>query len=784
VGLSGVTYTVDAFEALQRDNRSFSHVTAYNPFFGNTDYTLTGSGEPQVVAGVMVAGNFFQTLRVEPLHGRLFVREEIVKGGRRAVLLSHAFWRRQFASPPDIVGRTISLDQQAVTVVGILPPSFDFGSIFSPGLRFDLFVPAVMDDIRTFGNTLAIVGRLKPGISVPEAQAEADVLFASLQAAHPEWSDDYSSTVSGLKDHVSGAVRRPLSVLWCAVGLIFLIMCVNLSSLLLSRVSARSQEFAMRSALGASRVRVFRQVLIESVVFTGVGAIIGLGLAVAATQWLAGQGALALPLLERVSVDRAAVLWTVALVAATSLVFGLVSTLRLSTGNLQTVLRSTGRGLTGSHRLERLRATLVITEVTLACVLLIGACLLLRSFLNVLHVDLGFTPDRAAALTIDYDDGNDAGRRGVVLQEIVDAVAAIPGVETAGTTDMLPLGRNRSWGLKAADRTYQHHEGVAALVRIVTPGYLQAMGIRLREGRDFSWSDMTKEPVVIVNEAAARQHWPGRSPVGRLASTTGNGGWTDARVIGVIADVRQQSLEDTVDPEMFLPVWRATPDGARAGRAIGASTVTRRSQRHADAALAQSESAGGHLPSAAGHRRPIGVTETVPRAAGRQLRGAGPAARVPRDLRRHFVFGEATHAGDWRPHGPGGQLDAGQAAGSGAGASSRCRWNRSRHGAIVRRRQGHCVAAVRDCTRGSFDVRHGHRARRDDFPHRGLSARAQSLADRTDVRPPKPVAPIRPVRSPWALSKRAPSAVADPGRCCRASQTRSVSISAVSAAGC
>ena len=239
-GLSAVTYTVAAYEEFLRHNRSFQDVTAYDPFFGDSDYKLTGRGEPQQLAAVPVAFNFFPTLGVQPALGRLFTPEECQKGGRPAVLLSYFFWQRQFAADPAIVGRAILLDNRPFTVVGVLPASFDFGSVFSPGLKVDVYVPGIMDMLRNDGNTLALVGRLKPGLTVAQAQAEVDILMPHIRAAHKDWYDDYSTAMTELKDHVSGKLRRSLVVLWCALGLILLIVCVNLSNLLLARAAARS----------------------------------------------------------------------------------------------------------------------------------------------------------------------------------------------------------------------------------------------------------------------------------------------------------------------------------------------------------------------------------------------------------------------------------------------------------------------------------------------------------------------------------------------------------------
>ena len=469
-GLSLVTYTVDAFEEFQRHNVSFAAVTSYNPFLGNSEYTLTGHGEARAVNGVMVAGNFFQTLGVEPEVGRLFVPEELQQNGPSAVLLDHGFWLRQFAGDPAVVGETVNLNGRPATIVGILPASFDFGAVFAPGTHFNVFVPAVMDTLRTWGNTLAVIGRLKPDGTLASAQAEADVLFPQLKRAHPEWGD-YTSRLTGLKQFVGGQLRRPLIVLWCAVGLLMLMVCVNLSNLLLARTAARSREFAMRRALGAGRSRLFRQLLAESVLLATTGSALGLALATVLTAWLARQETIALPLLGQVAIDAASVTWTAMLTAAAALVLALVPLARMSAGSLQSVLRDGGQGLTAGPRHERFRGALVVTEVALACVLLVSAGLLLRSFLRVLDVDLGFRPAQAAVIKIDYDGRLDGAARAATLSRLLGAVTAIPGVQAGGVADMLPLGRNRSWVLQAKGRAYANNDAsIAALVRIVTPG--------------------------------------------------------------------------------------------------------------------------------------------------------------------------------------------------------------------------------------------------------------------------------------------------------------------------
>jgi len=334
---------------------------------------------------------------------------------------------------------------------------------------------------------------------------------------------------------------------------------VNLSNLLLARAAARSKEFAMRSALGAGRGRLIRQLLTESLVLSSAGAMLGLGFAFAITRYLAHQGSIALPLLSSVKVDSAALAWTLLVAVTTAVLFGLAHGLRVSAGNLQEALKDAGPGMSAGRKHERMRAALVISEVALACVLLVGAGLLLRSFLRVLDVDLGFQPSRAAAIKVEYDDGNNPAKRSAILQEILRRVGAIPGIETAGISDMLPLDRNRSWGLEAKGKEYRKGELQGAFLYVITPGYLNAMGMHLREGRDFGWQDgPDSERVAIISQTAARRLWQGDDPVGRIALVNGN----DTRVIGVVSDVRESSVEGESGWDLYLPATQAGPVGA------------------------------------------------------------------------------------------------------------------------------------------------------------------------------------------------------------------------------
>ncbi|HKD16042.1 MAG TPA: ABC transporter permease, partial [Candidatus Angelobacter sp.] len=560
---SGRTYTADATQDFEEQNRSFQSVSGYFAFTGPDNFKLVGNGQPLPVTGILVAEGFFQTLGVEPSLGRLFRHEEFLQHSQPAVLLSYWFWKRQFDADPSVVGRAINLSNTSVIVAGVLPDTFDFGSVFSPGAKIDLFAPYIMDDFRDDGNDLALVGRLKPGVSLAASQREADEIFPRLlfEHKHPEFKPGYTGRLTILKEYVSGKLRRSLIVLWCAVGLILLIVCLNLSNLLLARAAARSKEFAMRRALGAGRGRLVLQLLTESLILASVGAALGLGLAYVILSYLTHQRSIALPLLAMMRVDGTVLEWTLLIAVGAAVLFGLAPGLRMSGGNLQEALKESGHGASEGRKHDRMRSTLVVTEIALACLLLVGAGLLLRSFLRVLDVDLGFEPTRAAAISVDYDSGGSAAKQAAIWQDVVERVSVLPGVEAAGISDNLPMSRNRGWGISAKGEEQRPNSPfIGIFVYIVSPGYLKAMGMRLMGGRDISWEDLANNrSVVIINESVARKLWPGRDAVGRIALIGG----AETQVIGVIADVRESGAEDNAGAQAYLPATKQFgPEGA------------------------------------------------------------------------------------------------------------------------------------------------------------------------------------------------------------------------------
>jgi len=563
-GLSGRTFRVDVFELFQRHARSFEGLSAYFAFFGYGGHTLTGQGEPERLIAVDVAPRFFEVLGVQPAAGRLFTTDEHSRSGPRAAVLGHGLWQRRFDADPALVGNAITINGKPVTVVGIMPAEFDFASVFTPGTRVDMFLPADLEQMRPWGNTLSIVGRLDPGVTLGSARAELDALVPWLRQENSEiWG--IGGTLTSLKEHVGGRMRRSLFVLWAAVGFVLLIVCANLANLLLARASGRSREFAVRMALGATRGRLVRQLLTEGVLLSTSGAVLGVPLAYALTSWLTTSETLSVPLLHYVRVDTTALLATGAAALITGLLFATVPALKVSVRAPQGALQENSRGSVDSARHARVRRGLVVAEIALAAILLVGAGLLARSFINLLDVDLGFEPSRAIAARIEMQGQVTDQQRVALSREITRQVAALPGVEGAGFSDALPLDRNRSWGIWVPGQGYPDNRRPTTFVYVVGPGYLHAMGIRLQAGRDFSEHDVqeTGAPaarrVVIINATLARILYPGLDPLGR-AAMTGN---TPLTIVGVVEDVRQSSLDEAPASQMYL----AMTQGGAAGSA-------------------------------------------------------------------------------------------------------------------------------------------------------------------------------------------------------------------------
>jgi predicted permease len=554
LGLSAQTAQVNPYLSLARENRSFSEIGAYFAFYGVGDMTLRSPTDAIRVSAVPVTQNFFSLLGVRPMVGRGFTLEESAWSGPKVALISHSLWQRRFASDPAIVGRPIMLAGVPTTVVGVLPASFDFGSIFAPGARIDVFTPfPVTPETNRWGNTLAIVARLRPGVTLASASAELKVLSPRITSENAN-GNDFVGIVSSLRDHVSRRARAGLIVLAFGVGVVMLIVCANLSNLLLARATTRQKEMAIRAALGAGRRRLLRQMLTESVLLASCGAVIGLILAVISTHAIAHLDAVSLPLLGNVGIDAGAMVFCAVLAIVVGLGFGMVPALQLSEGGVHDALKASGRSSMHGKHGQRIQQSLVISEVALACVLLVGSGLLIRSFLKVLDVDLGFRPERVVAVRVDPDRGRDfkSGQEFVAyLDEVLRLTREIPGVASATIADGLPLGSNRSWGVTAGGEEYVKGKWQAGFIRIATDGFVETMGMRMISGRDLSPTDIeSSEKVVVINETAAKQLWPGKNVLGKLLKVGG----AEHRVVGIVGDVRNLTLEESPGNEIYLPM--------------------------------------------------------------------------------------------------------------------------------------------------------------------------------------------------------------------------------------
>ncbi len=552
-GLSGQTTQVGYMLDLRERTQSLSRLAGYFAFYGVGDTVLTGRGEPERLNAVPVSDNFFDILGVRPQLGRTFTAQECRWNGPKAVLLSHDLWTRRFAADPAVVGSSVTLNDEPHTIVGVLPASFDFASVFAPGSRFELYLPFPLSpETNRWGNTMAMIGRLKPGVSTAQAQSEIRTLGAQISREHPE-RNSFEGYVAPLATHVNGRMRLALWVLAGAVGVVMLIVCANLSNLLLARAAARHKEIAIRTALGAGRRRLVAQMLTEGVVLSLSGGLLGLLLAIVGTRGLARLDAMSVPLLQTVHADMATLGFTFGLAIVTGIVFGLTPAFQTPEAMLHDALKETGRGSTGGRRRTWARNVLVVSEISFACVLLVGAGLLLRSFVRVLDVNLGFRP--AHAMTIRVDPGKSYStreQRTAYFDEVLRRVRAIPGADGAAITDALPLGRNRTWGAPAKGAVYERGKFPFAFPRIVSDGYAAAMGIPVLAGRDISDRDTaSSEPVIVINQTLARSLWPGQDPLGKIVL---NACSPERRVVGVVGDVRHLALEQSSGNEMYLPM--------------------------------------------------------------------------------------------------------------------------------------------------------------------------------------------------------------------------------------
>lgn len=520
---------------------------------------LEADGRTEAVRAWAVSEGFFDALGVEPVQGRAFTQEEYQGSGDAVVLVGHRSWQRRFGGDPDLVGRTLTFQQGAVTVVGILGPAFklpDEAEVWVP--RW----PQEHDDRQRSADYMMGVARLAPGAGLPQAQEELHGIGRSLAQLYPEDNGSVTFRAVPLRDHLLGDVRTPLLVLLAAVGLVLLIACANVAGLMLARGARREREYALRGALGASTARLVRQITSESLVLAGLGCVLGLGVAFGGIEFIGRVAPDHLPRIDEIAVDRSVLIFALSVSALSAVLSGISPSLRLSRPDLTTSLADGSRSNTLGPGRHKVRNRLVIAEVAAAVVLLVGAGLLSRSFTTLLDEELGFDPSgRLAVQVFAYDGYDGPEERGAFVRQAMEELEAIPGVRGVALTSSVPAatdGRLASIDINLpftiGDRPAPPvgREPVAAISQ-VSDGFFDVVGMRVVEGRAFQASDGPETaPVVVVNEALARRHF-GEGPV--VGETLVIGYRPIPReIVGVVADIRPNGYESEPRPEVYFPL--------------------------------------------------------------------------------------------------------------------------------------------------------------------------------------------------------------------------------------
>jgi putative ABC transport system permease protein len=520
---------------------------------------LTGEGEPIRLDGARVSAGLFDLLGVRPVEGRTFTAEENQPGRADVAILEYGLWQQRFGGDRSVIGRRIMLNGVPTEVVGVMPKAFSYPtgrSIWTP-------LEYTEDLLRGQRGAwyLMVLGRAKPDVSIDQVVAEVQTIGRQLAAEYPDSNENLGFSAELLHEMMVSDIRKAVLVLLGAVGFVLLIACANVANLLLSRAAARETEMAVRSALGAGRGRLVRQLLTESVILAIVGAGLGLLLAVWGVDVLKGMQPAGIPRLDSVGVDAAVMWFTAALAVVTGLVFGVVPALQASGAAPAGTLKEGGRGNLSTRRGVRMRGALVVAEMALAVMLLAGAGLLIRSFTKLAAVDPGFSVADALTFEISLPPGAYGEARQIgFFDELIPRLAAIPGVEAAGAVLSLPLtGRGMVFSFEVEGRPPAPPSQQPILyTRVATPGYFHAIGIPLKRGRLFTADDREgTTPVVVITETAARQHFPGEDPLGKRIQL----GWeraSDGRnaggeVVGIVGDVKDAGLAEPDPPQVYLP---------------------------------------------------------------------------------------------------------------------------------------------------------------------------------------------------------------------------------------
>ncbi len=550
--------------------RSFENIAAYTL----TGAVVTGGDEAEKIEGLATTADLFPLLRVQPALGRVFTKEDDQPGRDRVVVLSQGFWQRRFGGARDIIGREILISGRKHTVLGVMPAGFRYPISAERIDYYTALVPLIGDNTKQRGaHFLSVVARLRPGVSVQEANAEITTLASRLAETYPRTNAGWSAKAVSLHENLVGKTRPALFVLLAAVSSVLLIACANVANLLLARAAGRRKEIALRAALGASRARIIRQLLTESALLGICGGALGLLLASWGVDVLVATSPVELPRLPEVGIDKWVLAFTMIVSLLTGIVFGLAPALQASRLDLNASLGESGRGEgSESPRGRRLRASLVVAEVALSLVLLVGAGLLIKSFVRLRQVDPGIDPRGVvrAEVVLPGVRYPEAARQQAFFTELIHRVQALPGVTTAGIVNPVPMGKDQTaYTFTVVGRPLPAPgQNLGADWCVTSPDYFRSLGIRLLAGRTFTERDVADAPpVVMVNQAFARRYFPSGDALGqhiRISNEGDDGSGSDPgappeppaparEIIGIIGDIRHLGLGAEAGPEFYVP---------------------------------------------------------------------------------------------------------------------------------------------------------------------------------------------------------------------------------------
>lgn len=563
-GLSETELSAPEFVDVQQQCQSFDNVAAYTI----EGFNLSGLDQPERLRGASVSASLFATLKVQPSLGRTFLEEEDQFEHDRVVVLSHALWQRRFGGDTSILNRTITLDGQTVTIVGVMPAGFQFPEKDTELWRPLAFSPDLLTENNRGSHFLNVVARLRPNIQAAQAQAELNTVTARLSVDHKTtYPRGFSLAVKSLQeDRVGANLRKALFILLGAVGLVLAVACANVAHLLLANAAARHREIAVRSALGASRRRIVRQFLTESVLLSAIGAVAGLLLAIWGVRLLVGLIPKDTPRVEEIALDYRVVIFTLGISMLTGVLFGLFPALQASKADLNETLKEGGRGGVEGPRRLRLRNALVISEFALALVLLIGAGLLVKSFQRLQVVNPGFEPAKLMTMRVALPESkyDTLAKSQAFFEQLFQRVEVHPEVESIGAINLLPFGGgggDRSFSIEGQ----QIPEGQPRpdeQVRFVSAGYFKAMGIPLLKGRDLTNHDVASStPVIIINQATANKFWPGGDALGKRIFFSRREPKM-YEIVGIVGNVKHRGLDLEDRPEIYIPAFQPLFAGA------------------------------------------------------------------------------------------------------------------------------------------------------------------------------------------------------------------------------